>query len=327
MLPCDPTKHPAGYGPIRGAPEAFANGGAPTLPAPWFGAGEPEGPAGPSALSGKPGVGTVMQPLRRRWPMILFLSFLGGALAAVLAWFLVPGQYSMEMLLEFERPPRGADDGPFDVFHFKRAQAALLRSNAVLHEVVRKPEVRELNGVRSQADAAAWLQKNLVTDDLLEPTILRVTFSGDDPAEVQTFLSEVRKEYEAAFARAERVQVVARSRHLRESYRACAATLWAKRQALAKKREALGLDEPEIMIVRYQAALKRLEDARAQRLPIRLRLKGDEAQLARDRAKLRTPDDLEIAGADVEGELRGAVVIGEKRNAYGHENRYLEQPL
>jgi capsular exopolysaccharide synthesis family protein len=275
----------------------------------WIAGADADGATGPAGLSATPGIGTMFQALRRRWPLILGLSLLGGVLAGAAVWLLVPGKYTTEMLLEFERPPRGSYEGEFDVPNFKRAQTALLKGNAVVQKVVDKAEVRQFSEVRRQADPALWLQKSLVTDDLLGPTILRVTLSGNDPEEVQTVLNELRKEYLAAFAAAERAKIANRTRSLQESYRACATSLRAKRQAMAKKREALGLDEPETMTVRYQAALKQLEDAKGQRLPLWLRLKGAEAELVRERARSRAPQDLEVPDSDMEEELARDPVV------------------
>jgi capsular exopolysaccharide synthesis family protein len=245
----------------------------------------------------------LFQALRRRWPVVLTFSLLGGALAAGMVGLLVPRKYTTEMLVELVRPARGSSEGEFDLLLFKRAQTTLLKSNAVLEKVVSKPNVRDLVEVRGQPDPVAWLQNGLVTDDLLGPTILRVTLSGDDPQAVQTILNEIRQAYLTAFAAAEQNKTATRSKQLQESYRARAAGLRAKRQRLTAQRASLGLAEPETVQVRYQAALKQLEDGKGRRQHMGLQLQDAEANRDRVKAQLRRPEQIDVSGSEVDDAL------------------------
>ncbi len=301
MLPLDPQRM---VPESRPGHDPSANGGTPAyLPAAWTGA---EAPAGlPPGLSAGPGVGTMVHAVRRRWLLMLTVGLLSAGLVGAATWFLVPRKYTAESLLEFDRPPRGSYDGEFDIASFKRNQAAVIKSYPVLQAAVKKLDAADLGDAAGRYKSVSWLQKNVVTDELLlGPAILRVTVSDDDPEHLPAVLNAVTTAYLQVFAANEKAKVAVRVKHLQDTYRASADVLRDKRQKLRARKEALGLDDPETIASRYQAAVQQLAAAQNQQIPIDLEAKKAEVELAAAQAKIDKPDLIRVSDYAVMEQLR-----------------------
>jgi capsular exopolysaccharide synthesis family protein len=305
MLPTDPNRL------VQGSESG--NGHSTSVPIPHLPGGD--GTAGPPALTAPPGLTTLAHAFRRRWPAMMGLGLLGAALAAAVVWIIFPAKYTAQVLLHVSsRAARGTYEGEGDFLNFQRTQAALLKSQAVLRSALEKPEVAELAEVRAQDDPAAWLQKELVTDFLLGPEILRVTLNGDHAEDLPLLLNETAASYLRAYAAKEESRVAARVKQLQDSYRTSSETLRQKRQRLRAREAQLGLEDSQTAQVRYQTAIQQLALAQNQRLQVRLDLRKSEEELIALQARIKTPASLPISAAAVEEELRQDPVVKKQQD-------------
>jgi hypothetical protein len=252
----------------------------------------------------------LLQALRRCWVRVLCLGLLGALVGFGVTWLVVPGRYtSSALMLVSSKPPRGSREGESDFANFQRTQAALLRSYAVLHGVLQKPEVAGLREVRAHHDPLAWLQKELVTDYLLGPEILRVTLSGDYPEDVAAVLNEVTRAYLREVASKDEARVAGRVKQLQESYRKSAEALREKRQKLLSRLEELGLDDPKTIEMRQGAIQQQVSAAQKERLAIRLNLKKAEVELAALQAQAKDPPAVTVPDPAVDEEMKQDLVV------------------
>jgi capsular exopolysaccharide synthesis family protein len=294
-----PDSHPAKAGADQTA------GGTATSPAAW--SGTDAGTVVPPALSSAPTMNTMVQAVRRHWLVLFGLGLLGAGLAFAAVWFLVPPKYTAEVLLEFERPARA--EGDFDVVNFKKVQAARLKGYNVFMATLKKAEVAELSEVRAHADPKDWLQSDLLADEKVAPGVLRVVLGGDHPDELPVIVNEVVRAYLREFAADEQGKMAVRIKLLRDTYKSCVESLRDKRQKLRTRKEALGLDDPETMQVRYQTALGQLAAAQTPAVPLQLELKKAEVELATILARLKAPETIPISEFAIDEELKLDPVI------------------
>jgi capsular exopolysaccharide synthesis family protein len=301
MLPVDPKKTMSDVPVAKSTGDLLLPNGTAPMSLPWVSHPEAGPPAAPAGLSSAPTVGTMLQALRRRWVILLGGGVLGALLVGALVWNLVPGMYTTQVILEFERPLRM--EGEWDAVSFKRTQATLLRSDPVLQSALNRPEVRELAEVRSHPDVTGWLEKSLVTDELLGPAILRVTLSGDYPEDLPIVLQQITAAYLKKFAEHEKAKMEGRKSQLEEYYRECARELRIFRLKLHKKQKELGLDDLEKLALRAQIAAQELADLRAQRGNVERELQKQELELAPQQSSLQSPDSLEISEYAIAAEM------------------------
>jgi succinoglycan biosynthesis transport protein ExoP len=264
----------------------------------------------PAALSAPPSVETLWHALRRRWTLVLVLGLLAGSLGAVAAWFLVPGAYTVQTLLQMNgRKTRNSLDGEGDVSSFQRAQAALFTSYPVLHAALTKPEVAQLPLVQAQADPFEWLSKNLKTDVLLGPEVLRVTLPGDRGEDVAVVLNEVTRAYLKECADKEQERILERIKQVEGNFKKASETLREKRQKLANLEADNGLEDPETTKSRITMAMGPLQAVQVQKVHLALARKEAENDLATYQAKVKEPEKIVITDFDIANELKNDPVL------------------
>ena len=127
----------------------------------------------------------LLKAFQRRWRLALGLGLLVAAIAAGLAWNLIPpAKYTAEALLLVEavQPTLIAPTKEYrsDPETDQRTQVALIKS-LVISKAVVKPEVTELNVIRKQTAPADWLEQQIKAE--FKGKILSVAMTSDNPAE------------------------------------------------------------------------------------------------------------------------------------------------
>jgi capsular exopolysaccharide synthesis family protein len=299
MVPTDPNKRQ-----LNG-PEPENGKSLPTMSLPRIALPDAASPIQQTALNAPPSLSSLLHAFRRRWPAMLGLGLIGAALTAAVAWFVYPPKFSAQALLHIDsHGPRGSSESEADFLNFQRTQTALLKSPSVLHATLEKPEIAELREVREQSDAVAWLQKELATDTLLGPEIVRLTLTGDHAEDLPVLLNEVVRTYLREYAAKEQARITTRTRQLQDNYRRCAENLRDKRQRMRKREQELGYDDPQTMQVRYQMALQQLAGAQNQRLQAQLERQKAQEELITLQNRLKTPESFPVSAALVEEELQ-----------------------
>ena len=139
----------------------------------------------------------LLQAVKRRWLLGLFLGLVVGGFAAVAAWLAMPdGKHQVRALVQIQPHQnvvgRGHGDDGYEAF--KKNQSILLRTRFLLTRVVGKPKVSQLPMIQAAADPVKLI------DDRIQlrwesPEILAVMLNGDDPAQLKVILDTLVVEY------------------------------------------------------------------------------------------------------------------------------------
>jgi capsular exopolysaccharide synthesis family protein len=264
----------------------------------------------PAALSAPPSVETLWHALRRRWLLVLGLGLLAAGAAAAVASLLVPAGYNVQALLHLGgRPGNTLLDGSDEAANFQRTQAALFVSYPVLHAALEQPEVAGLPEVRAHADPYEWLGRLIKTDVLLGPEVLRATFVGDDGESAARILGAVTRAYIKEVAARDEGKVRERVLQLQANYKKQSDALRDRRQQLLARLDELGLDDPETVKVKSEAALRTLEVLQQQKIKIDLDRKEAQIELAALRNRLANPASIVVTDFAILEDLKGDAFI------------------
>lgn len=163
---------PSGLNPRTPAPEAPANGGA-----------------------------KVLNYIRYRLVMIVFLGGLLGSMMAAGAFKVIPSKYTstamLRVYMDEQKIYAGEGGGGRSEFSvYVKSQGTLLRSRNVLAAAIRKPEVNNLPVLRSQVDPIAWLEEQIKIDAPEGSEIIRVSFACEDATAGAAIVNAVVEAYE-----------------------------------------------------------------------------------------------------------------------------------
>jgi polysaccharide biosynthesis transport protein len=197
---------------------------------------------------------------RRKWRAALGLGVLGGATAALAAWYLLPAaKYTAETLLFVEpEQPRvliQTKEARPDPENDRRTQLALIKSSVVLGSVLNNRELNSLETLRREPDPAEWLEREITAE--FNGKMLRLSLSGDNPVDVTRLVNGVTQAYLSEVANKEKIARRNRNLMLEDD--------WAKRQKLlAAQREqvrslqlAVGAKNNQNLSAKQQLALNR----------------------------------------------------------------------
>ena len=123
-------------------------------------------PVKPEILNAAPTLTTMWNAFNRRWPLALGLGILLSVAGMLLTMLLVPIQYTAvarlrvspeQNIIDNPRVSRRPIDEPY-----RETQQALIKSQFVLIEALRKSDISQLEMIKEQGDdKIAWLQDNL----------------------------------------------------------------------------------------------------------------------------------------------------------------------
>jgi capsular exopolysaccharide synthesis family protein len=295
MLPPDPKKQASAVG-ASDAPEQSL---APLRPGEMMVLTAP-----PPALSAPPNMTTLAHSFRRCWRLAVFVALLGGALAAGVAWVLVPGEYvaGVSFKVSGQGPP-GVPGGEHDGgLLFQKAQLAMVKSDGILDKVLRQPEVAELHG---PGLTVPDLQKKLVADYTLGPGVLAVSLSGGRAEDVAAVLNALGKVYPAEVRTADQALLDERITHLRGRYRRFAEALRDRRLDQAEAERKIGQEEPQVMAAKLSAAQGQLESVQRALRDKKVELAGLDIDLTAKQARLAGLAAPVVADVDIDEQLRG----------------------
>lgn len=229
----------------------------------------------------------LLQALRRRWRSALGLGLLAAAIGASAVWFLLPPTYTARALLHVSvQPARGlftapeGQEGSEEFLAHQRTQAAVLKSRDVIQAALRQPRVAERREVQERPHPVLWLAENLRVDSNLGPEILSVSLSGNHPDDLPVLVNAIVQAYLQERANKERLKQPVRLEQLEGNYRRLADTLRRKRALLRELETNLGVDSPQMVLLRYQSALQQLTDTGKEAMQTRVALKSAQIELA-----------------------------------------------
>lgn len=275
-----------------------------------WGAGVPEQPAPPlNTLS-------LLMALRRRWGLALLLGLMGGAAAAVAAWFLAPPPtYKARAMVHLSSAPeailnRQVHDGGRDFGALQQTQKTVVRSQMVLNAALKQPDVSALSIVTENPNTLAWLTKEIEADFSMGPEILSISLAGDKPEELVVLVNAVMKAYLDEFANEEVKKRQARLEHLKGLKAQQENVLKAKLKILERFAPKLGAGDAKNVQVWYEMKVKHLGKAKDQLLAVQGQIRKAEIDLkGQERARERAESGVDITDVMVEQHLDGDPLI------------------
>lgn len=269
-------------------------------------------PSGPDARTGGdaggPTAAAFVRGVRRRWVLAAVLAVVGLAAGAAAGWTLTAPRTTVRTLLRTDSDQqsllsRGSEvRGNFQ--YFQRTQLVLVRSRMVLNAALRQPEVADLAMLREHPDPVPWLEKELKADYALAPEILRLSMSGEDPRQVAILLNAVREAYLREIVEKEHRDRAEKIEKLQALYTQYEALLADRRKALADLARTVGAQDGPTLALKQHLALERVGEARKQLVQLQGNLYKAQAEAAALEARARGVDDVPVAEAAVDAELK-----------------------
>lgn len=138
----------------------------------------------------------LLRCLKRRWKRAVSLGIaLALCLGAAVWLFLPPSKPSASVKIYFPTmPERTAFDHP-DAPIREMTQREVVRSQVVLRRVLNRPEIAELETMRSKPNPVGWLMREMTADFPLGSEIMTLTIFGDLPDDLRKIIVAVEDDY------------------------------------------------------------------------------------------------------------------------------------
>lgn len=219
---------------------------------------------------------------RRRWAIGLALGVICGGAAAAAVLFLMPPRFTVQTLLQVSASKPSilgqSQDTRLDFMNYQKTQLVMVKSKLVLNTALRQPGVVNLRVIRSQPDPIIWLERQIAADFYLAPEILRISMTGDEPAELAILVNAVREAYLREVVNKERIERHAQYEHLQKLYGAYDDILKTHRRTLHELARAVGSRNTETLAHKQRFAQERLGGTQRELLRIQSELRTAQIQ-------------------------------------------------
>jgi capsular exopolysaccharide synthesis family protein len=252
---------------------------------------------------------TIRQALRRRWLAIFLLGTLLAGGAAMATRWLLPLRYTARVRFHIATLPPSVvfenTEGSADFANFIRTQVELIKSQLVLDDVVRQPEIAGLAILRDQPEPIHWIEQQLVCD-FPAPEILRLSLNGKDPKELEALLTAIKDAYLDKVAYKEKKKRTENLRRLIAIRQKAEDDLKEQRATFHKKAKEAGSGDSQTLAFSHRLALERLDLARKDLLQYQSELRRAEAELKfREKEMKESPTPAPvILNAEIEERLK-----------------------
>lgn len=291
--------------------------------------------APPAALSSAPSLGTLFHAFQRVWLKAVILGLVAAALAAAVAWYVVPPQYASTIIFRINsRPTHGSLEDEGNFANVQRSQVALLKSFEVLSEAITRSRVSELYGMTL---TPPQLRKRLLTTFNEGPEILEVLFAAENPEAAAALLNALGEVYPNKVNSADDARVRSRITQLRSRLRlsaerrdpaslpTLAEQLRDKRVDLARAEQVAGLDDSNTIVAKYNNALLMLQGSQQSVREKKLTRTGLEAEIEAKKERLsRGLNPAAVSDAEAEASLRGDADYGQLMKDIGAKRKQMD---
>jgi polysaccharide biosynthesis transport protein len=224
----------------------------------------------PPTLSPTPNVAALLTMLRRRWLFALSLGLLGSTAVGIATWLLMTrtGTYTVQAMVHLASTPdsllpRTAPD--FEKFaFFQMTQQTLVKSQVVLEDVLRDPEVASLGIIHREGAKKEWLAQALKVDFPQGAEILRISMTGEEPGDLVVLVNAVMKIYVEKFVNSEERRRKTRLAQLDRLKTEHNKQLTAKQLALRTSAPKLGAIDAHALNAFQEIQMQQLASAREQ---------------------------------------------------------------
>jgi capsular exopolysaccharide synthesis family protein len=285
---------------------------------------------------------SILRALRRRQTLALAIAFLGVAISAPAAWYLVPSsKFTARARLQLAaQPPKvlfrtiETESSGEDYRRYQNTQLALVRSQLVLSACLSDKKIRDFQTIRTKLDPIGWLQDTLKVEFVGASEVMEISLSGDHPEELADLINAIKKAYMEQVVNVDAKRRSDRHAKLKEIKDRYGEQLKDRRDRLKRSAEAVGSDDRQTLALRQQFAWEHVASLRKELLDIQSRKRRAEVAI---KTKPESPEPREpsIDEAEIDEWLGQNPVIAEieaqvrtdnsRLNAYANRLRLLSR--
>lgn len=302
--------------------EVKLNSGLPSvLSEPTAGALATLTPPRPPALSATPDAIGLLKALRRRWWIALGLGLTASALAGAAAYYVVPpAKYTARATLHIATNPKYIIFDPkerlADYRTYQRTQVAMARSQFVLSNALKRPEVATLQTIRALIDPGEWLASNIRIDFPDASEVLEISLSGDRPRDLAVLVNATVDSYLKLVVAEEQREREARLKTLRTLWDRYQNTLQARRDDLRKLAESVGSVDKNTLSMTQISKMQHHELAAQEHLRVGFELRKSETELELLKNRVREASQLDISPELVDAKVEDSPLIQDLAREY-----------
>lgn len=280
---------------------------------------------------------------KRRWRVAVVLGVPIAVVAAAFAYLATPAPFTASALLRLaaveQRLVFQTAEAQADFQTYRRTQMALIKSRFVMNAALRKPNVAALSLVKQQTYPVAWLEEAIQVDAYDSPEILRISLTGDRPAELAEIVNAVKDAYLEEVVNAERKQRIARLNDLERIFEQTEEKVRRKEERVNNLAQELGSGDSKTLTIKQQMAMEYFAQLRREHARVRFELMrlqvGDEAVLdpATSESEPQTgsiaavkPPKSPAAAADAEDEFEAAPSVAPNASTSATPNTVAGDP-
>ncbi|MCS7306529.1 MAG: polysaccharide biosynthesis tyrosine autokinase [Thermoguttaceae bacterium] len=244
----------------------------------------------PEILRSTPRPMDFVYALRRQWGWALGLGIIAAGLAATLAWFLIPVNYTATAWLRIasSKPSImfkvGGED---ELLNDRRAVATLMTSRFVLSAALKKPGVSQCEYIKQEDDPLTWLRENIQVSFPGNSEILQIALTGDDPSQLVTIVNAVKDAYMEEVVGVDRENQLRRKQVLEQSYHRNLAEIKRKTTQYEQLANELGAPDSEAMRLKSLYALETTNTLRDRITRLQQAISGIDQRIAIGEAMLK----------------------------------------
>jgi capsular polysaccharide biosynthesis protein len=241
----------------------------------------------------------------RPWAILSITAGTLVVLAALAAWFFVPVQYEAYALLKVANRPPAVLTGPAatageDFSIFKRTQAQLLLSSAVLEGTLRDPQIDRLAIVQAhQDDPVSWLRNQLEVNYPDDAEIMRVTLRGSRPDELPIIVDKVVDVFLREVVEHEKQMRLDGEEKLRRAYEKQSADYQKELNALRTLESIHKTSGSEAAQLKRKLALEELDSLRSRRREVERQIEQNELEMLMSKVRAEEPAETRTADPPV----------------------------
>ncbi len=252
---------------------------------------------------------SVRSALRRRWLPALILGLMAGIAASAGMLLGVGRQYeSFALLRVVPNAPRlvfeHSDTDAVNLYEtFRRTQASLIASPAVLNRALDQPDVRVLPEVIGGLDPVQWLAEKLRVEPIRDSEVLRVSIVRPNPAAAAALINAVTNAYVELIVQGENRDRLQKIDLLEQERRTRADELERKRKTLRQLADQVGTMDSGALTERQRASLNRFADMQKELTRLELDTLAAKARFSLLESQA-AGDEIEVPEAAIEQDLR-----------------------
>jgi capsular exopolysaccharide synthesis family protein len=278
-------------------------------------------PARPPALSATPDAIGLLKALRRRWWIAIGLGLIVAALAGAAAYHVVPpAKYTARATLHVATNPKYIIFDPkerlADYRTYQRTQVAMARSQFVLSNALKRPDVLALPTIRTKTDPGEWLGSNIRIDFPDSSEVLEISLSGDRPRDLAVLVNATVDSYLKLVVAEEQREREARLTTLRTLWDRYQRTLQERRTELRKLAESVGSVDKNTLSMAQISKMQHRDLATQEHMRVGFELRKSETELELLRNRVREASQFAVSQELVDAEVEDHPAIQELARDY-----------